>query len=996
MVADAPLQATAIEAPPAMYVSLHNHSQFSLLDGMASPWQLVGVAKQLGMPAIALTDHGNCAGLFEFVQAARKCCLCSQCRAILDKDIDPKTGKCPKCGGAPVNPPIKPIMGMEAYFVNDMAVREKAEKRWHLTLWAKNKIGYRNLIALSSLGYTRGFYSRPRIDWETLRVHRDGMMAGSACASGAICEPFISGRPELAKANAEKFREILGDDFYIEVMPHQFNDPTTTDRIRGGMKETHALAQQMGIKPIFTCDAHYCMAEDWDVHDVLLSISTRDTIKNPKRFTFDSKDFYLKPPMVAAQRVSRNLDLLTNTMEVAAKVEDGVLEPSKDTLPLFPLPPDQPDELSYLRQLVLQGMKARGLDIKPNYRERVLHELSVIQKTGYAKYFLILYDLIAFARQSKIRVGPGRGSGVASLCLYCLGVTALDPIRYKLMFSRFLNPDRISPPDVDIDFDRTKQQQIVDYAMNKYGNECVVRIATYHSLRARDAIKRAAKALDIGGDFDPKIEQRGQWESGPKTLDIVGRIASFVPEELHVTVASALRDSEALRACQKKYPELFRVAHQIEGTLSTASVHAAGVIICKEPVVNYVPLRTAEGVVTSQFTMTEIEALGLLKFDILALKTLTMIEHCLRLIKGRGLKGGGCPTTDGEIDLNLLDPDGPDSPPVFQLLNAGRTDGVFQFEGRMATDMLAQIHVDSFEDMVAVNALNRPGTLAADVTVGNEVVHGVHNLYCDYKHKRRQVQYVHPKMKEALKDTYGMMIFQEDLVRVAMEVASYTASQADKLRKACGKKIESIMVSERQHFVEGCAKNNVDATSANKIFDLIALFAGYGFNRSHSAAYSLLGYQTAWLKCYYPKEFYAALLTIQNDEVKRDRYERSAGVDILPPDVSRSTGLEYMIEETGIRRPLTAVKGVGEKAAVEIVSRQPFKNLVEFVRKMTGVRAVHSRVFEALARAGAMDRWGIRRDELLREYERVRVLEQRSTKRRKAYGTSDGDLLDAV
>jgi DNA polymerase-3 subunit alpha len=579
-------------------------------------------------------------------------------------------------------------------------------------------------------------------------------------------------------------------------------------------------------------------------------------------------------------------------------------------------------------------------------------------------------------------------SGVASLCLYCLGVTALDPIKYKLMFSRFLNPDRISPPDVDVDFDQEKQQKVIDYAARRYGADCVARISTYGSLKAKDAIKRAAKALDIGGDFETTSDLRGQWESGHKTLSLVKEISACISEEPHATIESSLKASEALRSFEKRYPALFKVAKSIEGTLSNASVHAAGIVICKEPVVNYVPMRTADGVTATQFTKDEVEALGLLKFDILALKTLTMIEKCLDLVRhNHGV----------DIKLNQLDPDGPESKPVFEMLNLQQNDGVFQFESGTARAMLSQIHVDSFEDMIVVNALNRPGTLMADLTINGEQIHGVHNLYIDYKHKRREIQYVHPKLKEILKDTYGIMVFQENLTEVAMQLAGYSASKADKLRKACGKKIQAIMDAERKGFVEGCVKNDVDEASANKVFDLIALFAGYGFNRSHSAAYSFLAYQTAYLKYYYPKEFYAALLTTEKVDEKRDRYERSADhfakAPILPPDVSFST-MEYRIESGGIRRPLTAVKGVGEKAALEIIKRQPFLDLGHFTDRLSGVMAVNVTVVRALGDAGAMNRFGLHHEAIVGEFERLKLRGKTSSKRRQQYGEAEGSLFD--
>ena len=613
--------------------------------------------------------------------------------------------------------------------------------------------------------------------------------------------------------------------------------------------------------------------------------------------------------------------------------------------------------------------KVKRVTIK-KYSGRV-HDLTVADVSSYNISGLVVHN-----------------SGVASLCLYTLGVTALDPIRYRLEFSRFLNADRISPPDVDMDFDRDKQKQIIEYCSRKYGRDCVVRIATYGSMRARDAIKRTAKALDVGGDFDPENPPlKGKWESGPKTLEMVGKIQSFIPEETDVTIEEAVKGSDALKAMETRFPKLFEVAKAIEGTLSNASVHAAGTVICSQPVVNYVPLQMADSVVTTQFTMNEVEGLGLLKIDFLAIKALTMIELCLKFVKER---------TGQELDLNTLDPYGPESARVFNMLNRGLTDGVFQFESRAATELLTQMKVDTFEDLIVANALNRPGPLYALIDIGDEQIHGVHTLYCDYKHGRRAVEYAHPKMKDILKDTYGMMVFQEDVTRVAREFAGYTGSQADKLRKACGKKLEKIMIAERSHFVGGCEKNGVDTAAANKVFDWIALFAGYGFNRAHAAGYSVLAYQTAWLKCYYPREFFAALLSTEDKEEKRDKHERAATqftrMPILPPHINRS-GMVYLIEEEGFRRPFVAVKGVGGSAEV-VVKNQPYANLGEFVRKLMGQHGVDSRLVKALSEAGAMDNWGIRPDDLLGQFEAIRIKQKKALTHQKKYGASEGSLLD--
>ena len=947
---------TEVVAPPN-YISLHNHSYYSLLDGLSSPEGLAATAKKHGCSAVALTDHGTCAGLYQFQKA---------CQAE----------------------GIKPILGMEAYFVDNIEIKSKGDKRWHLTLWAKNKVGYRNLIALSSQGYIKGFYSRPRIDWNLLRQHSEGIMTSSACAQGILCGPLIAADftpdvgTELMNKHFDQFLELFKDDFYVEIMAHQFKDEKKefSEKLRKAMRLLYEKAQQRGVQAIFTCDSHYCMAEDAEAHDVLLSIQTKDTIKNPKRFTYASTDFYLKTPQqVAAICGDEYHHLLDNTLKIADKVENDIIQPSQDLLPNFPLPPGFASEEDYLKSLLENGMRTKGLIDKPEYRARIHDEFKVIMATGYPKYFLILWDIIKYARERGIRVGPGRGSGVSSLCLYCLGVTALDPIKHKLMFSRFLSPDRVSPPDVDLDFDQERQREIFDYIIAKYGSDCIARIGTYSSLKAKDAIKRVGKALDIGGDFE-RSGGTGEWESGRATLSIVEQISKAVPDGVDVTIDSALRESMELRSYQSQYPQVFDLAKKLQGTLSAAGVHPAGVIICREPVINFSPLRVNKEVVCTQYEMTEVEELGMLKIDILALKTLTVVEKCLRAIQKR---------TGTLYDPNLLEPN---DALVFKMLNNGKTDGIFQFEGHGITGLLQQIHVDSFEDLIVCNALFRPGTLRA----------GIHSLYCEYKHGQKEVTYVHPRMKEVLADTYGMMIYQENVISVAVAMAGFTDMAADKLRKAVGKKIPELMTKSKKAFVEGCVSNGISPQIGEEVFGLVDYFSGYGFNRSHSAGYSMLAYQTAWLKFYFPLEFYCALLSVEDDDEKRHNYEKCAGnfqgagmqkpMSVLPVDINHSK-LDYVIEADGLRRPLRSVHGVGDKAAEVIVRNQPYDSFASFVAK-TFSPSINSAVLMALAKTGCFRGMVSNPQAMMEQFESYRDRARKQKLRDKRYGESEEKLIE--
>jgi DNA polymerase-3 subunit alpha len=576
-----------------LYVPLHCHSYFSLLDGLPSPASIAQKAKALGHGAVALTDHGSCAGLYAFQKA------------------------CKKAG-------VKPILGMEAYLVNNVQDHDKDESKRHITLWAKNVVGYKNLITLSTASYVEGFYGKPRIDPKILQKHREGLMAGSACAKGVVMDHVMDGKLDLAEQEASRFKEIFGDDFYMEVMSHTYN-PSAKKKEAEFFRAyilTLGIADKLGIKSVITYDSHYCDRADAFSHEVLLAIQTKNTIKNPDRFSFESDDFYMKSSDELAVKCARRLDLMANTLEVAGKVEPDLIKPSSMALPDFPLPPGVESEEQYLKDLIRDGMMNRGIFNRQEYRDRIMMELDVIFKCKFTRYFLVLWDLVSYAKKNQIGIGPGRGSGVASLCLYCLGVTELDPIRWDLLFARFLNPDRVSPPDVDLDFEDVKQEEMFKYVTRKYGKEHVVRIGTYGTLKSKDVIRRVGKALDVGGDWEDS-DKKGPWKSGKKTLAIVDEICKSMPkyfsdaddeeeEEDDRTDLQKLMESDEMKYYVDKYPELFRIALKMEGTKSTAGLHAAGIIISRDVVADLAPLRIKDDVVCTQFDMKEVDELGLL------------------------------------------------------------------------------------------------------------------------------------------------------------------------------------------------------------------------------------------------------------------------------------------------------------------------------------------------------------------------------------------------
>ena len=989
------------------FVPLHCHSYFSILDGLDSPEAMVARACELGHPAIAITDHGTCAGLYRFHEACKNLKKCKACSAITAE----KVNECNKCKSKEFEkaPPVKPIFGMEGYVVNDPLVHDPDEARKHITIWAKNAEGYKNLVWLSTFGCTQGGYVKPRISVQLLSEHKEGLIVGTACVGGMLTHDLMLGKDDEARATLVTLKGIFGDDLYVEFMNHEYYpaEREKQDAMLVAMNKTLALADEMGVKAIFTYDSHYVLKDSAKCQDVLLSVQTGNTIKNPKRMTFRSDDFYMYGMDEIARKCNGRTDIVLNTKEVSDKVQSNLMPkfPFQDLLPPFPLPNGEKSEVSFLKRLIKDGMVKRGIYYKQEYRDRVSHELEAIIKLGFVRYFLVLWDAVSYAKNNGIRVGAGRGSAAGSLCIYCLGVTQLDPLKYGLLFERFINPERVSPPDVDVDYDDHRQGDMFKYAAAKYGQQYVARIGTYGTLGAKDAIKRIGKALDVGGDWesmnqnDPK-EQKSSWKNGPKTLALVNAITKSIDEKAGTSLKEILASNQEIKGYAAQYPELFEIAVKMEGTITQAGKHAAGIVLCNRPLVDIIPIRMDDsGNYCSQYDKDEVEPLGLLKYDFLGLKNLRIIDRCVRLIEER---------TGKYIDVDALDPN---DPAVFKMLNNGHVHGIFQFEGgdgRMGRDgqipfntmsgLLMNIGVDSFNDMIACVALFRPGTLRGEWD-GKPVP----ETYCDYKHGRKEIKYLHPKMEQLLAETHGLMTYQEQVMIVAREIAGFSMAEADTFRKGIGKKDNALVQSMKQKFADGCKKNDVPLDVADKIFELCQSFSGYGFNKSHAACYAFIGYQCAWLKYYYRNEFAASLMTAYiGNEAKLSKYERvfeRAGIHILPHQLNKSKA-EYTIEKEGIRRPLTSLKGLSDKSVPVIVANQPYSDLTDFVSKVGG-NVVNKAVFQTLVDSGCMDCLGMTRTTMVTAYDKAKesakvVKKAREEEKKKSEFFGTLDLFDSL
>jgi len=891
----------------ADFVHLHVHTKYSLLDGANTIEGLLDTAERYKMPALAITDHGNLFGVMEFYSAALK-------------------------------KGIKPIIGCEAY----VAPKSRLDKKdnhgipnasFHLILLAANNRGYKNLIKLISAAHLEGFYYRPRIDKELLASHSEGLIALSSCLKGEIPYRLLEGREEDALKAAGEYIDIFGkDNFYFELQDNMIADQKMVN------ERLLALSKRLDVQVVATGDCHYLRREDAKAHEILLCIQTGSNVDDPQRMKFTTDEFYMKSPEEMRHAFSEIPEAVSNSVEIARRCNVEI-ELGKLMFPEYDVPEGYTRE-SFLEELAYRGLQERlreegGGDIS-EYEPRLEEELRIINTMGYAGYFLVVWDFINYAKKHSIPVGPGRGSAAGSLVAYSLKITDLNPIKYDLLFERFLNPERISMPDIDIDFCMEKRDQVIRYVTEKYGNDHVAQIITFGTMAARGVIRDVGRSLNIPyGDVD--------------------RIAKLVPEGPNVRLEEAIRLEPKLKELMNsdlKVKELMEYALSLEGLTRHASTHAAGIVISKEPLTEYVPLtRGTNGEVVTQFAMEDIEKIGLVKFDFLGLKTLTVIDHTVRLINQSQPEGG-------RFDIKKIPLD---DPATYELLSSGNTAGVFQLESMGMRDILVKIKPDRFEDLIAILALYRPGPIGS-------------GMVDDYIKRRRgivPVKYEIQELKEILKETHGVIIYQEQVMKIANVIAGFTLGEADMLRRAMGKKDPETMAKLKERFIDGAKGKGISEKKASKLFDQIEYFAGYGFNKSHSAAYALISYQTAYLKAHYPVEYMAAMLTCEMGKMEKItagiRECKEMGIDILPPDVNESDR-DFTVCGKSIRFGLVAIKNVGESAIESIISNRKeggrFKSIFDFCKRVD-LRKVNKRAIESLIKSGAFDSLGVRRSQLM-------------------------------
>lgn len=908
------------------FAHLHVHSEYSLLDGACRIDDLLDTAVRNNMNSMAITDHGTMYAILDFYKKA-------------------------KAKG------IKPIIGCEVYQAQNTRFERNSSLRYdqsHLVLLAENEVGYKNLVEIVSKAFVEGFYYKPRVDWELLEKHHEGLIALSACVAGKIPEMILADNLKEAKETAQRYIRTFGkDNFFLELQDHGLPEQK---QINPALIE---LAQELKIPLVATNDVHYVEKKHAFLHEVLLCIQTGKTLKDEQRLKFATEEFYLKSAEEMAEIFKDHPEAIANTLEIAKRCNvDFTL--GELHLPYYPLPENYADPEDYLRHLCLEGAKRRYRDFNQEVKERLDYELEVIAKMGFASYFLIVWDMVNFACQNRIPVGPGRGSASGSIVAYCLGITDIDPLRYDLLFERFLNPERVNMPDIDTDFCFERRAEVIEHLRQEYGEDHVAQIITFGTMAARAAIRDVGRVLDI-----PLAE--------------VDRVAKMVPEEINISLDKALEISPDFREkynSSSEIRQLIDIARQLEGTPRHASTHAAGVVISKEPLVNYLPLQrsTDENTVTTQFTMTEVEELGLLKMDILGLRTLTVIGDTLENI--RNSKG---------IDLDLNEISLEDQK-TYELLGRGESTGVFQLESSGMKNILKNLRPQRLEDIIALVALYRPGPLGS----------GMVEDFIQRKHGITPIIYPHPLLKPILEDTYGVILYQEQVMRIASELAGFTLGQADLLRRAMGKKKPEIIAAQKENFIKGALAKGVNKEKAEEIFELIAHFAGYGFNKSHSAAYALIAYRTAYLKANYPVEFMAALLTsIMDNSDKVGSYIeecKKMGIQVLPPDINES-GLNFTAVGDNIRFGLGAVKNVGHNAVEHIIALRedgPFKNLIDFCERVD-LHLVNRRMIESLIKSGAFDCTEANRLQLLNALDECM---ERGQKRREDQRSGQLSLFD--
>ena len=882
------------------FVHLHCHSEYSLLDGANRIDELIERALEFEQPALAITDHGNRHGAWEFQEKAHKA-------------------------------GVRPIIGMEAYVApGDRRVKEREGNRkpyYHLVLLAKNETGYRNLVKLSSLAYTEGFYSRPRVDRELLAKYNEGIVVSSACMAGEVASNLLTDNWEGAREAAAWYANTF-KDYYLEVQAHDSEGQAELNR------RVFTLAKELGLPVVATNDAHFLRREDHEAHDVLLCIGLGKDYTSTDRMRYD-EGLYFKSADEIRRAFPDRPDVLENTLRIG---EEASVKLSKQyRVPAFPLPSGVSSENELLVTLAEKGAHERyGEVLSDEVKERLTYELDVITKTGYAGYFLIVADFIAAARAKGIPVGPGRGSAAGSLVAYCLRITDVCPLRFDLLFERFLNPERVSMPDIDVDFDDERRGEVIEYVRGKYGRDSVGQIVTFGTLKSRAVVKDVGRTLGFT----------------PAETDALAKLIPNMPN-FSLTVREAIDKVPEIRRLyreEERYRQLLDFAMSLEGLSRHAGVHAAGVVIAPGPLDEYVPVFTQgskgagseESIVVTQYDMTALEKAGMLKMDFLGLTTLTIIKDTLASIESRT---GKAPDLDA---LPLEDDD------TFRMLRAGKTAGVFQFESPLATDMVRSMRADRFDDLVASNALMRPGPLDA----------GMHKVYIRRKKGEEPVTYALPELEEILRNTYGVITYQEQVMRIAQKLAGISLSEADVLRKAVGKKDPELIRAELGKFVSKAVARGYDRKIIEEISSQIETFGRYGFNKSHSVAYSILSFHTAWLKVHYPAEFMAALLSAMigdtDSVVKYINEAREIGIEILPPDVNESGYKFTVVADKRIRFGLGGIRNVGKSAIDSILAARgtsPFKSIFDLAERVD-LRVCNKRVFEALIQSGALDSLG--------------------------------------
>ena len=897
------------------FVHLHIHSEYSLLDGANRIKDIPVRAKELGMDSIAITDHGVMYGVIDFYKA------------------------CKKEG-------IKPIIGCEVYVAPRDRTRHDKEpgvdnKYNHLILLAKNMQGYRNLSKLVSIGFTEGYYYKPRIDYEVLEKYSEGLICLSACLAGAVNQALLNGREEEAEDIANWHRGVFGEDYYIEIQNNGIKEQVLANQ------KLVKLARKLNIPLVATNDAHYLKKEDAYNHEVLLCIQTGKRMSDPDRMRFETEELYIKSPEEMIEYFKAFPDAIENTVKIAEKC-NVEFEFGHTILPNYDVPPEFPTHYDFLKKLCDDGIKQRyGENPSQEVLDRAEYEIGIIKKMGYVDYYLIVWDFIHYAKEHGIPVGPGRGSGAGSILAYAIGITDIDPMKYNLLFERFLNPERISMPDFDVDFSDEQRQEVIDYVSKKYGHDHVSQIITFGTLAAKNAIRNVGRALDV-------------------SLQETDKIAKMIPNEIHITIAKALEENRELRELyetDQKVKELLDVSMALEGMPKNTSTHACGVVITKDPVDTYVPLYERDGQISTQYIMTTLEELGLLKMDFLGLRTLSVIKNTIEEVKHtRGI--------NVEFDQEMNDPE------VYKLWQEGKSCGIFQFESQGMTNFMMELKPDCLEDLIAGVSLYRPGPM-------DQIPRYIRGKVTE------KYEYTHPSLEPILNVTYGCMVYQEQVMQIVRDLAGYSLGRADLVRRAMGKKKLDVMAKEREIFINGqldeqgnivvpgCVRNGIDSESANKIFDEMAEFAKYAFNKSHAACYAVVAYRTAYLKKYYTPEFMAAMLNSYLGNLDRVPIYidecHDLGIQILKPDINKSF-LKFTVDEGNIRFGLGSIKNVGIAPVEAIIAERQkngeYKSFTDFCERIAD-EAVNKKCIESLIKAGVFDEFEQTRATLLASFENI-------------------------